>query len=171
MKTNSSHQLYIFCDGGIGNRLNALLSGLAIARHFNLNHVVHWPVNNWCEAEYQDIFENKENISTLSLKNLAGQMNECKMLLHDEMASKSLGVEFSSAYAFESLDDFHQQVIQHPQAIFYYPALIPQWVPSDAIANALRSLNFTPQIRGEVVQFIEQYLKKPCSVKARQRST
>jgi len=160
--TNSlNSQFYIYCDGGIGNRLNALLSGMAIARHFNLSYVVHWPLNNWCEAGFQDIFDNKENVSTLSLKDLAGQMNECKMLLHDEMASTSLGVEFSSAYAFESLDDFHQQLIQHPQAVFYYPALIPQWVPGEAIANALRSLNFSPQICGEVVQFIEHHLKKP----------
>ncbi len=154
-------QLYIYCDGGIGNRLNALLSGLAIAKHCNLPYVVHWPLNNWCEAGFQDVFDNKENISTLSLKNLAGQMNECKMLLHDEMASNTLGVEFSSAYAFESLDSFHQQVIQHPQAIFFYPALIPQWVPRNAIADALRSLNFTAQIRHEVVHFIEHHLKKP----------
>lgn len=161
MTTTSSRQLYIYCDGGIGNRLNALLSGLAITRHFNLSHVVHWPANNWCEAEYQDIFKNKENISTLSLKNLAGQMNECKMLLHDEIASKALGVEFSSAYAYESMADFESQVVQHQASIFYYPALMPMWVPHELITDSLRTLSFTKHIREEVVKFIELELKKP----------
>jgi len=42
--------LLIYCDGGLGNRLNALLSGLALARHFGLEHTVHWPVNANCGA-------------------------------------------------------------------------------------------------------------------------
>ena len=76
----------IFCDGGIGNRINALISGLAIVRYFELPYQIHWPINNWCAAAFEDVFESQESISTLSIKDLYGQMGDALPLLHDEIA-------------------------------------------------------------------------------------
>ena len=51
-------QLLIYCDGGFGNRFNALVSGLVLARTLGLAPQVVWPVNNWCGAALGDLFEN-----------------------------------------------------------------------------------------------------------------
>ena len=78
--------ILIFCDGGLGNRINALASGLAIARYFGLTYCVHWPINNWCAAPFQKIFANRLNVSTESISQLKGRLDDAVMLLHDEIA-------------------------------------------------------------------------------------
>ena len=141
-------RLIIFCDSGIGNRINALLSGLAVARHFNLDYQVHWPVNDWCAAAFEDIFSHPEPISLLSLKDLRGQLGEAVMLLHDDVASQTLACDFASAYAYASLEDFEHKALSQSRTVFFFPALMPDWVPMRAIHDALRSLEFSELIRG-----------------------
>jgi len=110
----------IFCDGGVGNRINSLISGIALAKYFNIDYCVYWPENNWCEAAFNDIFANKINFSNLSLSNFSGKLNESIVLLHDEIASNVLGVTFNSAYNFHSLEDFNIQVISQNRDIFFF---------------------------------------------------
>lgn len=156
-----SPRFVIFCDGGLGNRINALISGLAVARHFQLSYRVHWPVNNWCAAAFSDIFSNLENVSTDSLKKLTESITNSYFLLHDEIAAQTLGVTFESAYGYSSLDDFQVKAIASCKTIFYYPALIPQWIPTGLIHGALQTLKFTDHIQSEVTNFISQTLKSP----------
>lgn len=154
-------QLSVFCDGGIGNRINALLTGLAIAQYFDLSYQIHWPVNNWCAAEFNDIFSNSENISTTSLKELRDQLTDSVMLLHDEIASECLNVSFASAYEYKTMDDFQEKVITAGKHIFFYPAIMPDWVSTNLIHDALKSLRFAPDIADEVLYFIQNTLQKP----------
>jgi len=151
----------IYCDGGIGNRINALLSGLAVARHFKLDYQIHWPVNNWCAAAYEDIFSKPEPISLLSLKDLQGHMSEAIMLLHDDIASKALACEFASAYAYASLDDFDAKALSQRRSVFFYPALMPDWVAVEAIHDVLRSLDFAEPVRNEALHFMSGVMQGP----------
>jgi hypothetical protein len=48
--------IYIYCDGGFGNRFNNLLNGLFIAKYCNYAPKIIWPVNNWCGATFTDLF-------------------------------------------------------------------------------------------------------------------
>jgi tetratricopeptide (TPR) repeat protein len=154
-------RLIIFCDGGIGNRINALISGLAIARYFELPYQIHWPINNWCAAAFEDIFESRESISILSIKDLHGQMGDALPLLHDDIAAQSLGIAFGSAYAYSSMEDFSAKALALDQTMFYYPALMPTWVPAPLIHAALRSLQFSAHIQTRATQFITQTLQSP----------
>lgn len=156
-----SPRLIIFCDGGLGNRINALISGLAVARHFQLSYRIHWPVNNWCAAGFNDIFSSIENASTESIKKLSKATTDAYFLLHDEIAAHTLGVTFESVYSYNSLDDFQARAIDSCKTIFYYPALIPQWIPAELIHGALQTLKFTDYIQSEVTNFISQTLKSP----------
>ena len=154
-------RLTIFCDGGIGNRINALISGLAIARHFELSYQIHWPINNWCAAAFEDVFESPQGISTLSIKDLHGQMGDALPLLHDEIAAQSLGIAFGSAYAYSSMEDFAAKALALHQTMFYYPALMPTWIPTPLIHAALRSLQFSAHIQTRAIHFITQTLRSP----------
>lgn len=151
----------IYCDGGIGNRINALLSGLAVARHFKLEYQVHWPLNNWCAAAFEDIFSKPEPISLLSLKDLQGQMGDAVMLLHDDIASNALACGFASAYAYESMEDFAAKALSQGRAVFFYPALMPDWVSMGAIHEVLRSLDFSEPIRHAAMDFMRDVLQGP----------
>jgi glycosyltransferase involved in cell wall biosynthesis len=157
----SPAQFIIFCDGGIGNRINALVSGLAVAHQLGLTYRIHWPVNNWCAAPFASIFSNTEPISDVSISGLHGRLDNAQMLLHDEIASKVLGVEFQSAYRFESLDDFANQCVTGGKSIFYYPAIMPAWVPEKLIHGELRALQFTAEITTAVRSFIQDVLAGP----------
>jgi hypothetical protein len=153
--------LMIFCDGGIGNRINALVSGLALAGHFNLDYRIYWPENNWCQAGFFDIFQNEHPVSQLSIKGLRGTLSSAVVLLHDEIAADSLGVSFQSAYEYESPDDFYSRCMHVGDRIFFYPALIPSWIPGNDVTTELKKLRFTDHIQQQVTKFVRQNLGRP----------
>lgn len=53
-------KLYIICDGGLGNHVNGMISGLALAEKLNRIPIVIWPITNECQVSYYDIWEKSE---------------------------------------------------------------------------------------------------------------
>ena len=151
----------IFCDGGFGNRLNTLISGLAVANLFDLKPVVFWPRNNWCQAAFGQIFNSTLEVSTSSLTDLAGTLDSSVVLLHDTLGSETLKVGFQSAYAYDSLADFEQRVIANGRPVLFYPALIPPWLPMEHVVTALQSCVYQDAVRDTVVQFVGATIGKP----------
>ena len=49
--------LNIYCDGGFGNRFNALVVGLLIAEVGNFKPVIFWPSTNWCRSLFKNIIK------------------------------------------------------------------------------------------------------------------
>lgn len=154
-------RLTIFCDGGIGNRINSLVSGLAIAHHFEIPYCVHWPENNWCAAGFSDIFRSQHPTSTLSIKSLRDQFKDSVVLLHDHIASDALNVVYGSAYDYESMRDFEQKVLSTGKNIFYYPAVLPKWIPFELVRKELKNLDFSEYITSEVEKFILEKMNGP----------
>ena len=154
-------RLTIFCDGGIGNRINSLISGLAIANYFKISYCVHWPENNWCAAGFSDIFRSKHPTSTLSIKSLRDQFKDGVVLLHDHIASEALNVVYGSAYDYESMLDFELKVLATGKNIFYYPAVLPKWIPFELVRKELENLDFSEEITYEVKKFIIQKMNGP----------
>jgi len=153
--------LSIFCDGGFGNRLNTLISGLATARLFELPAKVYWPRNNWCRAGFQQIFTTSLDVSEQSLSDLAGTLSDAIPLLHDSLGANTLKVPFQSAYAFGSLEEFAEKVVGAGKNIFYYPALIPPWLPMEHVVATLQSCSYQPVIHDTVVQFVQETIGGP----------
>lgn len=160
-ESNSNTTLEVFCDGGFGNRYNALVSGFALARYFGLDFIVHWPENNWCQAEFGSIFSNSLTVSEKTLSELSGSLNDATNLLHDSLGADTLGVRFRSAYAFNSMDDFNKSVIEGTKRIFFYPALIPNWIPQELIKESTIALEFNSALVQAAKTFIEQYISHP----------
>lgn len=140
-------RIYVFCDGGIGNRINALVSGIAIAVRFKLTMTVYWPVNSWCGAALAEFFDNAFDVRTDALDTLAGKFNGVKMRLHDAMGAQFLQVPFESAYDYQSLEDFELRGLPTSGDLFFYPAVIPQWIPDALIHASLQSVQFSAHIR------------------------
>jgi len=161
MKKTSGKVLEIFCDGGFGNRYNALVSGLALADQCELEVKVYWPKNSSCEAGYEDIFATSLVVSEMSLPELAGTLDDVYCLLHDTLGSDTLQVVFHSAYEFPSIASFVSEVLSRSDRVFYYPALIPAWIDESLIQSAVGAL----RIKGELVQkakvFIEGTFPRP----------
>ena len=137
-------RFHIFCDGGLGNRFNALTSGLAAAKLLGLKPNVIWPTNNWCRASFDSLFDSTLNATDNSLSTLKGQIDNMLPLLHDEYASQALGIAFASAYAYDSIHTLQAAAESHDNDLFYYPALIPAWLPAEALHQAIVALPFHP---------------------------
>jgi hypothetical protein len=153
--------ILIYCDGGFGNRLNTLISGLAVARIFKLVAKVYWPRNNWCQAGFSQIFANAQDVSEHSLIDLAGTLSKALPLLHDTLGADALGVSFHSAYDYASLNDFGRDAVSSGRDLFYYPALIPPWLPLEHAVLELQCLTFEKTIRDEVASFVCAIIGKP----------
>lgn len=161
MNDIKKYEFVIFCDGGVGNRLNALISGLAIAKKFKLTYCVCWPTNNWCQAEFKDVINLDAAVFNIGISDLSGVFCEAAVLLHDDIASSCLQVDFNSAYSYKSLIDFKNKVIDGFDVIFYYPALIPEWLPSVLIKAEIENLNFNEKIMQECIDFIRNFIGGP----------
>lgn len=158
---NPNTTFEVFCDGGFGNRYNALVSGFALAKHFGLNFIVHWPRNNWCQAGFGSIFSNSVAVSEKTLSELAGSLNDATCLLHDTLGADTLRVDFRSAYALNSMDEFERTGISCNKRIFFYPALIPNWIPNDLIKESVIALEFSAALVHAAKTFIEQNISHP----------
>lgn len=154
-------RIHIFCDGGIGNRINALISGLALADRFAMHSTVYWPINSWCGAAFEDIFQNSLDIRTEALDALAGKFGHAKIMLHDEIGAQFLKVPFASAYDYQSLEDFEHRGLPTSGDLFFYPAVIPQWIPEDLVHASLRRIHFSAHITQSLSAFINQTMKRP----------
>lgn len=54
--------IYIYCDGGFGNRYNALIGGLQLAVWTGRAPKIIWNTNNWCGAEFNALFNSELSI-------------------------------------------------------------------------------------------------------------
>lgn len=152
-------RIWIYCDGGFGNRLNALFSGLALAQRFALRFTIMWPRNNWCQAGFSDIFSNPFEVDGRLLSELAGQLGDMVPLLNDQLGADAIRVGFNSAYAYTSLDDFGDRVVATGKDVFFYPALMPQWIPQAMVVEQMRRCQYVEGIQNAVREFLRKDLK------------
>jgi len=151
-------ELLIFCDGGLGNRLNALYSGLALAAELNSKFRIGWPVNTWCGARFDEIFSAEWEIDSRLLSTYRDQSHGYQCFTHDALSASTLGEEFVSAYQFSSIESFCEKTREDGRPIFFYPALIPKWIPLESLLKAIRRTRIDDGIRSKARSFLLQDL-------------
>ena len=153
-----AQRLLIYCDGGFGNRYNALISGLAAAELLGCEAVAYWPVNNWCGAEYREMFAVDPGARDVNLIDLKGEAPGWLILSHDLRNAEYLGVPFVSAYGFAGEAGFAEYCRKDGRDIFFYPALVPPWLSPERVAAAARRLQIHPGLVQAADAFIEENL-------------
>ena len=74
----------IYCDGGLGNRLLMMFSGIFYAQMALKPFIIHWPRNNWCGCSFADLFDNPYNVTNFNLKFLDENILEnCTLFVHE----------------------------------------------------------------------------------------
>lgn len=145
-------RLVIYCDGGFGNRFNALVSGLAMARLLQLEPLVVWPVNNWCGAAFHELFENTPTVVERELVSFQPERGRYQYLIVEDRLG--LADAWVSPLQLQGLQALHDEVDRTALDVFYYTALIPAWLPGDDIAAQVRAL----RIRREILVRAEAFL-------------
>ncbi len=152
---------FIYCDGGFANRFNSLVSGLAISRLLNVEPEIIWPVNSWCGARFEALFDSYLPVVATELVELKNNndLDGFIVVTHEDQ-STFLNVPYISPYGFDSVESFASFVSQAALGVFYYPALIPDWIPKNAIETAVRDLSFKQSLMKTVDDFIVEHLQK-----------
>lgn len=148
--------LIIYCDGGFGNRYNALISGLVAADILGYKAEICWPTNNWCEAEYSDLFEGTTTVRTENLIDFVGDAHNYLVLSHDLRNAEYLSVPFVSAYGFTSESEFAEYCRNDGRDVFFYPALVPSWISPEKLYLVAAKFPFHIELIEAAESFINE---------------
>ncbi len=148
-----TRSIYIYCDGGFGNRYNALLSGLFLASEAKLNPIVVWPVNNWCGASYDDIFETPMSVLNRELASFVAEKDKFHHLMEEDHLG--MQVPYISPRNVTELAKLTDYIAASAKDVFYYVALIPACINLDQIKPHLLAHPF----RTETVKRAEDFLQ------------
>lgn len=128
-----------FCDGGLANRLNALLFCLVLKELYRHDWEISWPRNNWCGASFGSLFDIDIPVKEHSLAYFKQNESDYRFLAHENQGNFDEGrityhSELADFPAYQSLLD------QNPN-VFYFHNLLPSFVSIadlQAIASGLR---------------------------------
>jgi hypothetical protein len=144
--------IHIYCDGGFGNRYNALLSGLAIAESAGLAPIVVWPTNNWCGASYAQIFSEPRAVLDRELLSYVEHKADFQHLMVQDHLG--MGVPNASPAGFTELPALLAHIAADSRDVFYYVALIPPCVDLSLIQRQVLAHPFRSEIRQRAQDFI-----------------
>jgi len=117
--------IYIYCDGGLGNRYNCLMGGLWLAHNLNLTPQVIWPQNNWCGAAFEDLFEPGMQLCDHDYNQIFDLIPTINVI-HENVFNRPLS--FLQVH-HTSLMEIHTHMAQMPHRhLFYLNSLIPAWM-------------------------------------------
>lgn len=139
-------KIFIFSDGGLGNRLNSLVGGLIAAELTNALPVVCWPVNNWCGCKFDDLY-----FCTLSITNdTIGSIfleDDKNYLIHENQSEKNLKKIF--LHTQDSIEALKQEF----DDIVYYHNKLPKYFTSEQIISSLRAIKIKKSVLAVVEDF------------------
>jgi hypothetical protein len=134
----------VYCDGGLCNRLNALIYALVLRDRFGHAWSLSWPSNNWCGAGFSALFSIDMTVSTRSLVHYTHLQDEYLFLVH-EMQS---GLRADRVVRNQSLTtmEAYGAHLNAGKPVFYYHNLFPHPVDAALIGKALGHLRVNPAI-------------------------
>ena len=143
-------KMIIFCDGGLGNRLNGLIGGLIAAEKLSCIPIIVWPNNNWCGCCFEDLFVSNLEIQNKSINDIFLD-DEKIYLTHDNQSNKVLKNEFDhSEQSLESINKMSQDIV-------YYHNKIPNYFSEDDIIKKLKTFKIVSSILMPAKSFCYQH--------------
>jgi hypothetical protein len=137
----------VFCDGGLCNRLNSLVVALIVAKQLDVELVVYWPSNNWCEANFEEVFDLDEfklihSIKVLNLdqRQVQLQNNDCCLVAHERQTFEvELSFNPNTYFNWKQLIERIRRNLRYRNVI-YFNSTIPFSVPTQSLSKAVASL-------------------------------
>jgi hypothetical protein len=144
----------VLCDGGLANRLNALVFALILRKKFGHAWRISWPINNWCGAALGDLFVPPMAVDALPLSHYR-QHSSVLMLMQENQLD--FPAERLVLHHHLTSYDAWREYLDRPDGIVYFHNLIPSWVPAADVHAALQELQLNAEIAQRARQFVEQH--------------
>jgi hypothetical protein len=154
------NKLYILCDHGLGNRLGSLVGGLKTAQLLSYEPIICWPINNWCQAEFNELFRSSVKLESTDFSTmLVNQIHDCGLPFFFISLFKD-GIIDKNFYE-NSLPAVEEIKKTNSDAIFSCAKLPKSYVSKDDVSKYLGFLGVAKNISRTVEQFsIEKNIDK-----------
>lgn len=145
-------KVFIFCDGGFGNRFNALISGLFLAKCCNKEPLVIWPINTKTGASFTDLFHTDiKEYNDFDHETFWQDYNPLN-IIHWNPWKKE--VEWHNAMGiYMGIDQFVNSF--GDRNILFTSALLCPWVDTDGLRPILDLVPFHDFIYSNALEFIQ----------------
>lgn len=140
-------QIFIFCDGGLGNRLNSLIGGLIIAESNNLNPIICWPENNWCGCAFEDLFDNTFQVLKDDVFYFFKEDSSNLFLSITDNGIKLKNYSEPNEQGFEKIKNIEVDVV-------YYHNKIPKILNQEKVLLFSKQLQIKTDITKKVLEFV-----------------
>lgn len=155
--TDNRPSLYIYCDGGFGNRFNSLVSGLLISKFTKIDPVIVWPITNWCRSKFSTLFDNEFDVVEHNLNYFGINTHEYEFLMHGNFLNFNTQVHHPQN--FRSIDDICAFCLDSSKdKIVYNNDAIPYYIGKDLIGMVIKDLIFNKNIIREANNYIQNNL-------------
>lgn len=154
----STSRRVIYCDGGLGNRLNGLIVPLALARGTTFQTTILWPRTKWCDAGFGDLFRGEVDVLELHVAQILSQLSDNGFIDLNHRSADEISARLFPI-AHDSLPDLegYRRLWEDPaKRILYRHCLIPSCL--DDLWFLTRGMaQFSP--RPDIVEAVEAFCK------------
>lgn len=141
-------ELIVYCDGGLGNRLNGLIGGLHLARILGMEPIVSWPINRWCAAAFDELFEAPYAVDRRAIPEINADQARHLLVAHDRQSFAM--VPASDPNRALRADDLLARIrpaLAGAPGLIYYNSLVPAYVGRGAAAAIAGTIRVKRQYR------------------------
>lgn len=155
-------QFLIFCDGGLANRINSMISGMVLAERLNRSYRIIWPQNNRCEAPFSELFDMNVFNDDVRLIDFLPLEDSFSLWLHEnDIGFKG---EVTNLRRMK-LNEVNSILENAPvKTIFFSENSILPWLPDIDVKRHLRDLKFHYDFLYQAQEVLEtNRIEKFCS--------
>lgn len=124
--------IYIYCDGGFGNRYNSLIGGLQLAQWTGRAPKIIWNTNNWCGAAFDALFDSELPIVDFDNSNFFQQ--DLTYIIHENQFKLNGFYRHPDSFTQSQIIDFVKNAVND---IFYCHNSLAKFVNNEDIIKTV----------------------------------
>ena len=143
--------LYIYCCGGLSNRLNSIATSLLITRdlkNYSNKPYLIWPQNNWCMASADEVFcqdwINRNFSKVINEDIILSQKSSNLMIISHNPIHRDYVEEFYSIY---KLPFIKNKIKKSKNPVVFHSDLAPWWINFDKFRAVFKNIEYSSKIK------------------------
>jgi len=145
-------KVYIYCDGGFGNRYHSLVCGLFLGKACDREPVVIWPINPFNEAAFKDIFDTDiAECTDFNGKEWIEKLNPVHLVAWNPWHAE-VDEQHNCLGIYTGIDQFLRN--KQDKDVFFYGGRLCPWVDIRNLQPIIDMVPFQKSIQDQAEKFI-----------------
>lgn len=142
--------LFIYCDGGFGNRFGTLLGGIYLSDYYELNPIIIWPSTKWCRLKFDETFKtDRYSVLEEPLDYFKDKVD--MFIMHENFIGTQ---NYCSTLEFSNVIDFERVFSKEFTNYLYNNNVITKWIDDDWINKNINNFKFSDYVINKSFEFI-----------------